>query len=228
MSYLDDYKSRINVSGTTIGNSQFNATANFLESTFADSPFYRVATKLDNSTIELRLADVNTVTRSADISPIQFTIKFAFLKPNISINIGEIIQINSDFWIVADFTLEQPLYPKAKIQHCNYILPIQTGETSVYKGIDDFGKAVYQKQPTYTNLHCYVKDYLASVSLNQPINQVVGRIYITLQYNSTSMLVKENDIYTLYGKQYKITASNYSNSINGVGCITFIADRVVV
>jgi hypothetical protein len=232
MSYLDDYMARINVTGNTIKDSQFHSSSKFIESTFADSPFYKVA-KWNGSDLEVRLLDVNSITRSNQIMPVQYGIKFALFKPNIVMDLGEIVEIPNDdqsvytSWMVVDFTSENNLFPKAKIEICNFELQVKTGETKTLLGYDDFKRPVYDVQPTYVNMQAILKNTIGSISLNSEINLPSERMLISIKYDDTAKLIKENDTFDMYGREYKVVGIDFSNVFNNKGVITLTTERVV-
>lgn len=226
MGYLDDFLSRVNVTGNKIKDSQFHSTSKFIESTFADSPFYTVA-KWNGSDLELRLMDVNSITRSNQMMPVQYDIKFALFKPNVVMDLGEIIVIEDTSWMVVDFTSENKLFPKAKIQICNFELQVKTGETKTLLGFDDFKRPVYNIQPTYTNIQAILKNVIGNVLLNSEINLPSERMFITIKYDDTAKLIKENDTFDMYGREYKVVGIDFSNVFNNKGIITLATERVV-
>jgi hypothetical protein len=231
LSYLDDFNARINATGKSIGESQFHSTQRFIESTFADSPFYHVA-KWNGEDLEVQLSDVNSITRSNQIMPVQFGIKFCRFLPNVVLDLGEIIGIpNEDKtvytpWMVVDFTSENKLFPKAKIEICNFELQVKTGETKTLLGYDDFKAPVYDIQPTYATMSSVLKNTIGNITLNSEINLPSERMLISIAYNNTSKLIKENDEFDMYGRQYKVVGIDFSNVYSDKGIITLTTERV--
>lgn len=231
MGYLDDFNARINATGKSIGESQFHSTQRFIESTFADSPFYHVA-KWNGEDLEVQLSDVNSITRSNQIMPVQFGIKFCRFLPNIVLDLGEIIGIPNDnqstytYWMVVDFTSENKLFPKAKIEICNFELQVKTGEEKILCGYDDFKAPVYDIIPTYVPMQSILKNTIGNITLNSEINLPSERMLITITYNDTSKLIKENDEFDMYGRQYKVVGIDFSNVYSDKGIITLTTERV--
>lgn len=226
MSYLDKHLSLMNAEGDSVAEQQFNTTASFIEANFADSPFYRVATLMDGTEIDVRIEDITAITRANTIESLQFTMKYMHLKPNNTINIGEIVKIDNTFWIVTDFRSDNPLFPKAKINMCNYELSVPTGVTKIDTGQkDSLGRPVYKTENTYSYPHCFVRSYLANGGLNQAINLPSDTMYITLKYDDVSKNIKEDDIFTLYERTYKVVSIDFSNVIHDIGCISLMVIR---
>ena len=222
---MDDYMARINATGNTIKDSQFHSTSKFIESTFADSPFYKVV-KWNGNDLETRLMDVNSITRSNQLMPVQYGIKFALFKPNVVMNLGELLQIDTDYWMVTDFTSDNTLFPKAKIQICNFELQVKTGETKTLLGYDDFKRPVYDEQPTYATMQSILKNTVGNITLNSEVNLPSEKMLITITYNDTSKLIKENDEFDMYSRQYKVVGIDFSNVYSDKGIITLTTERV--
>jgi hypothetical protein len=232
MSYLDDFNARINTTGKTIGESQQHTTSTFINSVFSNSPFYRIA-KWNGQDLEIRLMDVNSITRSNQIMPVQFGIKFALFKSNTVLDLGEIIEIPNDDksvytpWMITDFTSENETFPKAKIQICNFELSVKTGETKIPLGNDKFGAPVYKTEKTYTSLHSILKNTIGSIALNSEVNLPSERMLITVTYDDISKTIKENDTFDMYGREYKVIGIDFSNVFYEKGIITLTTERVV-
>lgn len=225
--YLLNYMSRINASGKTIAESQFNTTANFIESTFADSPFYRVV-KVNGVDMGIQLQDISAITRSSAIALVQYMLKFMLLKPNNLVNIGDTVEMDDGtHWIVTDYVGENPLFPKAKIELCNYLLKVKTGETKTLVGYDNLKRPVYSTVPSDVEVHVVIRNPIAISNLNQAINLPNDSMFISMKYDDTAKLIKENDEFDIYNKQYKITGLDFTTINYGVGVITFLAERVV-
>jgi hypothetical protein len=232
MSYLDDFNARINVAGNSIANSQFHSTQKFIESNFANSPMYRVV-QVNGVNLEVQLQDISSVTRSANVSLVQFTLKFMLLKPNTSVNIGDIVAIKDEQtqivvnWIVSDFISDNPLFPKAKIEKCNFELQVKTGETKILCGYDDFRAPVYDITPTFATMQSILRNTIGNIALNSEINLPSERMLISITYNDTSKLIKENDTFDMYGREYKVIGIDFSNVHSDKGIITLTTERVV-
>jgi hypothetical protein len=232
MSYINKHLSYSNIKGNSIAEQQFNSSASSIVSSFADSPFYTVA-KWNGEDLEVRLMDVNSITRSNQMMPVQFDIKFALFKPSVAMDLGEIIEIpNEDqtvytSWMVVDFTSENKLFPKAKIQICNFTLKVKTGETKTLLGYDDFKRPVYDTQSTYVDTQAILKNAIGNVLLNSEINLPSERMLITIKYDDNAKLIKENDTFDMYNREYKVVGIDFSNVFNGKGIITLTTERVV-
>lgn len=226
MSYLDKHLAYLKAEGSSLKDQQFNTTANMINAHFAESPFHKVV-QCNGVDLEIQLQDISVVTRSASVSLVENILKFILLRPNTSINIGDIIVMDNENWMVTDSISNNPLFPKAKIEKCNYTLQVQIGYSETYVGRDSWGKPVYDKTPTLSPSPCILKTTVSTIGLNQPINLPQGQVSLTIRYDDTAKQIKLNDNYDLYNAQYKVVGFDYTNIVNGVGCLAIIAERVV-
>lgn len=227
MSYTDDIKARLNVTGNSISESQFNTTSNYIKSTFKDSPFYKIV-KVNGADTEVRVMDVTSTVKGGKIEPIRFDNKYLLFLPKTTINIGDVVEFDNRTWIITDVQLNE-LYPSAKIGQCNYKLKYQIGVTKVKTGVDAMGRPTYTETPTYVDplQPCIINTQIQSVGLNADVNLPKERLIITLTYNSNSKLIKENDVLNINNRNYKVTHFNYTHVINEVGILDVYADRIV-
>lgn len=224
-SYLDKHKAKLNITGITIGEAQFNSTANFINSTFKDSPFYKIV-KINGADVEVRVSDVTSTVRGSNIEPVRFSSKYLHFRPYVKVNIGDSVDYDGREWLITDFQIND-LYPTAKMGQCNNTLTYQIGVTKVKTGVDAMNRPVYTDTPIYDTKPCIIDTRIDGVTLNQPINLPAGQISITLQYDTNSKLIKENDELALYERKYKVIGIDFSHLINNVGLITVVAERIV-
>ena len=128
--------------------------------------------------------------------------------------------------MVTDFTSDNTLFPKAKIQICNFSLQVKTGETKTLLGYDDFKRPVYDEQPTYATMQSILKNTVGNITLNSEVNLPSEKMLITITYNDTSKLIKENDEFDMYSRQYKVVGIDFSNVYSDKGIITLTTERV--
>jgi hypothetical protein len=226
MTYLDDYKARINTSGKNLAESQFNTTARFIEISFADSPFYRVVKVNGTIDLEVQLQDINAITRSADVQLVQNVLKFMLLKPNNTVDIGDLVELDGQFWMVTDFISDNPLFPKAKIGKCNSTYPIKLNKSKVIIGYYDNGKPQWDEVYQINNDDpCIVMSVNGTINTNSQIVTSNVSLSISLQYKESDTFA-ENYEFTMYGNKYKVKNIDYSFVINEKGIIKIIAERV--
>jgi hypothetical protein len=226
-SYLDKHIALSQINGTDLKQQQFNTTAKFVESNFSDSPFYRIVKINGTVDLEVRIKDISAVTRSANVSLVQNVLKFMLLKPNTTVNIGDMVELDGHYWMVTDFISDNPLFPKAKIGKCNYVLHLKTGETKTVIGYDNLKRPQYDIQETFVDIQCILQTSVSNAALNQAINLPQGQVHITMQYNDIAKSIKENDDFDLYDRQYKVIGFDFSSIVQGIGCVAIIAERVV-
>lgn len=224
MGYLDKHRAWTNISGNTIGESQFNGTAINITNSFADSPFYKVGI-INGEQVGVRLMDVTAVTRGNTIETLQYSMKYMLFMPNTVINIGEIVQVDNIYWIVTDSVSDNSLFPKVKVMMCNYSLPVVTGSTQTIVGYDALKRPQYKTDETIVNIQSLVRSSISSNTLNQPINSPNDQLFVTVKYDDTSKTIKEDTVLTVHDRNYKVVSIDFANVINEVGCITFMASR---
>jgi hypothetical protein len=192
---------------------------------------YRVV-QVNGVNLGVQLQDISSVTRSANVSLVQFTLKFMLLKPNTIVNIGDIVAITDEQtqivvnWMVSDFISDNPLFPKAKIEKCNFELQVKTGEEKILCGYDDFKAPVYAITPTYATMQSILRNTISNIALNSEINLPSERMLISVTFNDTSKLIKENDEFDIYGRQYKVIGIDFSNVHSDKGIIILTTERV--
>lgn len=106
MSWYDLYQRRLTKEGTTNSGAYIASTIDLIGTTFSDSPNYY---KITVGTTDYEIITVDGT---------DSTNKIILLMPDISIPCGTILTIDSDKWMVTDFS-EHILFPKGKIQKCN-------------------------------------------------------------------------------------------------------------
>lgn len=62
--------------------------------------------------------------------------------------------------------------------------------------------------------------------LNSEVNLPSERMLIAITYNDISKLIKENDEFDMYSRQYKVVGIDFSNVFNDKGIITLTTERV--
>jgi len=106
MSYLDDYKTRILSGGSGIKETNENASKSAFTDVFDDIS--------GNETIYID----GVATKVILISGKDSTHQIVQFLPSTTISIGEIVTINTQYWLVTDF-VSNPISPKASIELCN-------------------------------------------------------------------------------------------------------------
>lgn len=217
--YLLDYLSRINASGNTIGESQFNSTAKYIESAFSDSPFYKVV-KVNGQDVGVRITDLPPIIRGN--MTLQFTRKIMQLKPSTVFNTGTIVVINGENWLISDFN-NNNLYPQARIDRCNSSIVINTPTEKVV------GENPYTHEPiiemvagTDIIYPCVVEKALTNESLNQPINLDRDTVLVTLPFFD----FKEKE-FEVVGEKYVVKSVDRTKSMNGKGLLIVLGERSV-
>jgi hypothetical protein len=217
--YLLNYYDRIKANGETIGDAQFNATAQFIESTFPDSPFYTIA-KINNEDVGVRIVDLPPITRG-NLS-LQHTRKIMQFKPSANYDIGTVAVVDGENWLLTDFNGNK-LYPQARIDRCNSSITINTPTEQV------IGENPYTHEPiidlvagTDVIYPCVVEQALTNETLGQAINLDRDTVLVTLPYFD----FKENN-FEVFGEKYAVKSIDKTRSINGKGLLKLLGERSV-
>lgn len=97
MSYLDRYKSRLTRNGSNTGEVYTNNTIAFIESTFADSPTFRILEVISSEFPDVKEIDsrVVEVERMGTLRQILF-------RPKQGLNIGTYVKFDNETWLIFD------------------------------------------------------------------------------------------------------------------------------
>lgn len=109
MTYFDNYKTKMGVLGSTIRDGYINASVDFNNVTFEDSPSYKSVT-IDTVAYDTKLVYDKVSTKS-----------MLLFRPNVVVSIGKIAVIDSESWIISDF-INKEIFPIATINKTNYTL----------------------------------------------------------------------------------------------------------
>lgn len=154
--------------------------------------------------------------------------KKVILKPDFHVELGTVVTIKESNYLTVDFLGEgiYEVYPTATLKLCNSTFPIETDKTSVLIGYDDDGRPVYQEQAGQTIQEpCIVETtYYTDRSVEQlPLPE--GHVNITIQYQVADS-IKKNEVFEMYGENYKIRNIDYTKRINDKGTMIIRAELV--
>lgn len=230
MSYLDKHMAKIDVMGKSIGESRKNETSNFINSSFTDSPFYKVVTIDGIPNIDARVEDMTSIIRSNNFVTVLNSNKYLLLRPNQGdyADLGSIVEFENSTWLMTDYNTNDVIFPKGKIERCNSTINVITGETKTKIGNDpNTGRPVYDTTPTTVTVPCIASTHQANGTYTSEINLANDRMSITVKYDDTSKLIKENDVYTLFERSYRVSSIDFTNVNTDMGFITLNVIRVV-
>jgi hypothetical protein len=159
--------------------------------------------------------------------------KSLLFAPNTKIDIGSVVPLNGNSYMVMDFQGEgiNEIYPSATLKLCNSTYPINGSRTKVLK-TDSNGKAVLNKfnDPVYiytdgatTNTPCIVASTIIAADENKQLPLPEGQLTVTLSYRDD---VKVNDTFSMYNNNYKIRGIDYTKVINGKGIMVLSVEQV--
>lgn len=195
MTYFDNYKKRLGSSGNTESDAIKNASADFINNSFADSPTYKI----------VKIEDVDTEARvitGKDSSNMNL-----LLKPYKSIAIGSNVVIDGNNWIALD-VIEKILYPKALIRRCNESL----------KWLDESESLIEVPCSVTTLKYNATNDAIYSLEVAD------GNIFIYAQWNDNTRKIKHSQRFVIGSQVYEIVGiDDLRLVIDNIGVVEFSA-----
>lgn len=126
MSYLDDYRNRLDRYGINVGDVYKNSTEQFVNEKFSSSPTFRVATVKNNadeeSEIDIRVIGVERLGSLREI----------LLRPQESIELGSYLRFDENDWIVFD-EYGTGITNKSMVAKCNRLLKWKDAEGKLHE-----------------------------------------------------------------------------------------------
>jgi hypothetical protein len=216
--YLNQYRDRVN---KTAADRLIDHSKQMFTQKFIGNPNYKVLT-INGVQFETLYSQGKT----SDEKSLLFT-------PNTKIDIGTVVDLNSNHYLIMDFLGEgiNEIYPSATLMKCNSTYPIKGNKTKVLK-LDTQGKPILDKfgDPVYTytegaitNLPCIVESSIIGTDENKQLPLPQGQLRVTMQYRND---VKVNDTFTMYNNTYKIRSINFTKVINEKGIIMLSVEQV--
>jgi hypothetical protein len=213
--YLNQYRDRLN------DKSLVEHTKKTFVKMFIGNPNYRVIT-INGTQYETLYSQGKT----SEEKSLLFT-------PNIKIEIGSVVELNSRSYLIMDFQSEgiNEIYPNATLKHCNSTFPIKSSTTKTLK-LDSNGNPVLDKfdNPVYTytegasiNIPCIVESSIIAADENKQLPLPQGQLRVTMQYRDD---IKVNDTFSMYNNTYKIRNVDYTKVINNKGIMVLAVEEV--
>lgn len=142
---------------------------------------------------------------------------------------GNLIEYNSDYWLVVTKPEDNRIYRKAEARLCSAEFPVKYADQKVEIGKDDLDRPVYDIiKGEVKMLPCVPKMNDASTSIadtNNPINLLDNQVMITIPYTEAPS-IKYNEKFKLFNDTYRIIRIDPSKSINKVGVLRITGERV--
>lgn len=216
--YIKRYRNRTLRRGKDAGEFYENNTIAYIESTFADSPTFRVlkvnSTEFPNiQEIDARVVEVE---RMGSLREILF-------RPKQYLNIGTYVEFDNRTWIVSDAWGDTSFTSKVLIQRCNQKLKFAISEDWADDGLVDDSKifetyCVSSQSP----LGSKATQGKADIGFNQySVMLPTGQLFVYLEKNSATETIKLNkrlifgsSVYEVYG----VDDTSLTNE-NGFGII---------
>jgi hypothetical protein len=216
MSYLNLFRERILSSGNKSTDGIVNASKQTIKNNFSNSLFSEIV--LING---IEHDGIITQKEKSDD-------KKLLLKPDVQVNIGSVVEVNIDSYLVMDFLGEgiNEIYPSATLKLCNSTYPIKSNKTKVLKGHDTFNRPVYENIYSVDRLEpCIVESGNFTTDTESQLVIPKNTMFITLKYQQSDTIAYNYE-FEMYNNKYKIKDIDYTKVINEKGIIKLIAERV--
>lgn len=142
---------------------------------------------------------------------------------------GNYISFKDQTWLVTTKPEDNGVYRKAVAELCRTNYYLKEEDKQILVGVDRWGAPVYETEPGSIVDLPVVPRILNTTStvveVNDSINLLDGNILVTMPYRESEK-IKHNEYFTMYGEKYRIIRIDPSESINGIGLIRFVGDRV--
>lgn len=213
MDYFDAYKKRLSLEK---GNKQaIDSSIQHLNRNFSDTLF------ADSVSVDGQLTEV-IVTQGKNSHS-----KSILFKPNVKINVGSLVVINSKNYLTMDFQGEgiHEVYPTAYVQLCNTEITVNTNTPPPPPiGYDDYNNPIYP--PDYnpnapsTPIPCIAEKGNIVEGAKGSIVFDEDKIKVTIsnqEFTATE--------FTVYGEVYVVKSIDRTKVINNKGILTIFGQR---
>lgn len=216
MSAIGDYKNRVHRSGS-IRDSQINNFQYALNTSFELSPAYTVVS-FNSATPSVGVWIVSAPGSNLNRKKI-------IMKPGDSVNVGDLVTLDSGKWMCIQAEKNNPLNESGIIVLCNGILTILYDTITEIIGYDDLGRPIKDETQIYKNYDCFVQSKTRlQVEEDRSINIPDGRIFVSIQYDPNLKIDNKKE-FDLYGMVWRVVEMDYTNVIGNVGVLSFMAER---
>lgn len=142
---------------------------------------------------------------------------------------GNYILYDNQTWLVVTKPEDNGTYRKADIYLCSSVLPLKENDKDIIVGLDEYGRPITETiAGEVAMMPCVPKLNDASTSIaesNKPINLLDNQILVTIPYRE-SISIAYDERFAMYNDTYRIIRIDYSKSINGIGIIKLLGERI--
>ena len=199
MGWRDDYRARVNAYGGNIAGSYLGSTKSFINSSFANSPSYRLG--------KLNGTDIDFLFESGDNKKDQFGEKIFIFRPDTVVYRGDIIQIDSDNFIAFDINDRTSISPRVTGILCDTVLNWKDASGTTY---------------SYPCVTVPYRSVRTIQSDSYTLNLAEGHMFAVVQMNTDTQTIALKQRFILGNQVYEISGIDDSNyAYNGKGIIYF-------
>ncbi|MFS0643678.1 hypothetical protein [Siminovitchia sp. 179-K 8D1 HS] len=215
MSKYQAYRSRVQASGKTSGESLRNSTKIQQADYFMSSP----------SLSYVRLNNEESLSPSIVSDENRFLKRRFLFLPDTVIKNGMYIEHDNFIYLITESTTDD-IYPQAFAEICNDTFKVVTGTKKVEIDRDDFNRPIHEYIEEYKLVHCVLTTKAYSTAENAAIPLPDGTMLIKIPYNPNCK-VSLNYLIEKREQKFKVTNVSYENVLNEIGYIEITLQRVV-
>lgn len=142
---------------------------------------------------------------------------------------GNYIMFKDQTWLVTSKPEDNGVFRKAIAELCRTNYYLKENDKEIIVGLDKWNRPIFETQEGNVIELPIVPRILNTTStiveVNDSINLLDGNILVTMPYRESEKLV-HNEYFTMYNEKYRIIRIDPSESINGVGLLRIVGDRV--
>jgi hypothetical protein len=204
MTYIDEYKARLNHFGEDNKSKIINSTKQSVNNIFSNNPSYRQVT-INGESVD---AIVNKTDKSF--------IKQILFRPDSIYDEGTLITIDSKQYLVIGFQ-ENEVYPLVEAKLCNNILTVPLPPIPTIIGYDEMSNPIVEDEPVppFTS-PCIINglDDTYQSNLSQSIAYTNADVSLTIQNSANLNATLSDKTFTMFANTYHIYGFQYDKTFD--------------
>mgnify|MGYP000888640197 FL=1 len=201
MSWLDFYKKQSQFMGNNIRNAHEKHSVDIINYSYNDSPSC-ISVEINGEKQRVRVVTDKKYSINSG-----YIVKKLLLKPYETVNNGDLVKIDDEFWLIYFFDNKKPM-PKAYMRFCNNTLTFSNGNQ--YPCVLDTRISENQK-----------------IDEKKYIDLPSDTMLATIQYNDDTKYIKENDRFIINGLAWEVQGyDRITKVVNEKGVISFPLKKV--
>ncbi len=223
MSYIDDYRNRINRLGTNNRERAINVQKRSIKQSFKSNPSYYLVDVYTSSTPLSSISLDCWITDDSDVKDQKNIVAY----PDQDLDKGYLIYWTDkgSYWLVVQADVNfGDVYSKGTMQKCNAIATFLT-ETTTYSGFDSLGRPIGTTTTDSKEYRCIATSKVRlSSETDLEVNLPDGRASISMMYDPYLTLDIKSE-FGMYSKTWRIVDLDMTNVIDNSGVLVITAER---